>query len=75
MLFSVHEDDHNLDDDLIARATEVTGIRERSQLVHDGLRALISREAARRLIALGGSEPNLVAPPRRRPTRPTSRGW
>ena len=30
--------------------------------------ALIEREAARRVIALAGSEPNLAAPPRRRST-------
>ena len=56
----------NLDDDLLDRAREMTGIEERSTLIHDGLRALIQREAARRLAALGGSAPGVVAAPRRR---------
>lgn len=55
-----------LDDALLDRAREVTGIDERSTLIHDGLRALIQREAARRLAALGGSAPRLVVAPRRR---------
>jgi Arc/MetJ family transcription regulator len=56
----------NLDDELLAEASELTGIRERSILVRDGLRALIAREAARRLALLGGSDPNAAAAPRRR---------
>jgi hypothetical protein len=32
-----------------------------------GLEALIQREAARRLAALGGTMPDLTVPPRRRP--------
>ncbi len=55
-----------LDDELLARATEVTGVEERNTLIHDGLRALIQREAGRRLAALGGSAPRVVEPPRRR---------
>lgn len=56
----------NLDDELLAKAQRLTGIRERTGLVHEGLRALIEREAARRLARLGGSEPQLEGPPRRR---------
>jgi Arc/MetJ family transcription regulator len=56
----------NLDDDLVARAQELTGIRERTALVHEGLRSLIEREAARRLARLGGIAPDLRVPPRRR---------
>jgi Arc/MetJ family transcription regulator len=56
----------NLDHALLAEASELTGIRERSILVRDGLRALIAREAARRLALLGGSDPNAKAAPRRR---------
>jgi Arc/MetJ family transcription regulator len=56
-----------LDDKLLAEAQERTGIKERSELLNEGLRGLIQRDAARRLIALGGSEPGLKAPPRRRP--------
>ncbi len=55
-----------LDDDLLARATELTGISEKSALVREALTALIQREAARRLALLGGSEPNLRSIPRRR---------
>jgi Arc/MetJ family transcription regulator len=56
-----------LDDELLAKAIEMTGITERSTLIHDGLRALIQREAGRRLALLGGSAPGLRLPPRRRP--------
>ncbi|MDQ0319639.1 Arc/MetJ family transcription regulator [Pararhizobium capsulatum DSM 1112] len=56
----------NLDDDLMARAEEVTGIKERSALLKEALRRLIQNEAARRLFALGGSAPEIQAPSRRR---------
>jgi Arc/MetJ family transcription regulator len=56
----------NLDDELLAEAQRLTGIRERTALVHEGLRLLIQREAARRLARLGGSAPDLEIPPRRR---------
>ena len=55
-----------LDDELLAKAHAMTGISERSTLIHDGLRLLIQREAARRLALLGGSAPGLIAAPRRR---------
>ncbi|MCI0434216.1 MAG: type II toxin-antitoxin system VapB family antitoxin [Gemmatimonadetes bacterium] len=56
----------NLDDDLIREAQRLTGLKERTALVHAGLRALIERESARRLARLGGSDPGAGAPPRRR---------
>ena len=56
----------NLDDELLEEARRLTGIAERTALLHEGLRALIARESARRLARLGGSEPDLSAPPRRR---------
>ena len=56
-----------LDDHLIAEASEATCVKERSQLIHDGLRALIARENARAIIALGGTDPNAWVPKRRRP--------
>ena len=56
----------NLDDELVARAQELTGTLEKGALVRDGLRALIEREAARRLALLGGTEPDLEVVPRRR---------
>ncbi len=57
----------NLDDRLIEQAQRVTGRTERTALIHDGLRALIARESAKRLARLGGSEPRAKAPRRRRP--------
>ncbi|MPY73466.1 MAG: type II toxin-antitoxin system VapB family antitoxin [Alphaproteobacteria bacterium] len=56
-----------LDDELVAKAQAFTGIEEKSSLVREALKALIERESARRLARLGGSEPALKAPPRRRP--------
>lgn len=56
----------NIDGDLIGRATELTGIKEKTALVRLGLEALIALESARRLAALGGSEKKLKASPRRR---------
>ncbi len=55
-----------IDPSLLDRARELTGIREKTALVRAGLEALIAREAARRLAALGGSEPGLRTIPRRR---------
>jgi len=54
-----------LDDELLARAKHYTGVEETSALVREALKALVQREAARRLARLGGTEPDLVAPPRR----------
>jgi Arc/MetJ family transcription regulator len=56
-----------LDDALVAQAQGLTGLKERSSLIREALKALIERESARRLARLGGSEPQLEAPPRRRP--------
>jgi Arc/MetJ family transcription regulator len=56
----------NLDEHLLAEAKRLTGIRERTALLQEGLRALIERESARRLARLGGSEPDLRTAPRRR---------
>lgn len=56
-----------LDDELLEKAAAYTGLREKSALVREALKALIERESARRLARLGGSEPDLGAPPRRRP--------
>jgi Arc/MetJ family transcription regulator len=57
-----------LDDDLVAKAQAFTGLKENSTLVREALKALIERESARRWALLGGSEPTLKAPRRRRPT-------
>ena len=56
----------SLDDELIARAAELTKIKEKSPLLREELKALIARESARRLADLGGSIPDMQAPPRRR---------
>ena len=58
-----------LDDDLLEEARELTGLEEKTAVVHEGLRALIAREKARRLARLGGSEPHLKPVPRRRVPR------
>lgn len=56
-----------IDENLLERARQLTGIRKKTALVHAGLEALIAREAARRLAALAGTEPGLRNIPRRRP--------
>ena len=56
----------NLDTDLLAEASRLTGVTERTALLHAGLRALIERESARRLARLGGSQPDIEFAPRRR---------
>ena len=57
----------NLDDWLMARAGELTGLTEKSALVREALVALVERESARRLARLGGSAPDFTVPPRNRP--------
>lgn len=61
-----------LDDDLVEKARQLSGFREKTAVVRAGLEALIARESARRLAALGGSEPRPGRVPRRRthPRRP-----
>jgi len=54
-----------IDDELVDRARELTGIDEKTALVREGLRALVAMETARRLAALGGTEPELADIPRR----------
>ena len=56
----------NLDDALLKEAGRLTGLEERTALIHEGLRALIARESARRLARLGGTQPKLRPVPRRR---------
>ncbi|CAI8694834.1 type II toxin-antitoxin system VapB family antitoxin [Burkholderia sp. MS455] len=59
----------SLDDALLAKAQQLTGVTEKSALVREALRALIARESARRLARLGGTEPDLEPVPRR-PSEP-----
>lgn len=56
-----------IDNELLERAKELTGIEEKTALVRAGLHALITRETGKRLASLGGSEPELRSIPRRRP--------
>jgi len=62
-----------LDDSLVEEARRLTGIEEKTALVRAGLEALIAREAARRLAALGGTMPQLRPIPRRRTQLPKAR--
>jgi len=55
-----------IDDELFTRASELTGITERSALLRDGLETLIRVESAKRLASLGGSDSHATAAPRRR---------
>lgn len=54
-----------LDDELLEKAQALTLVQKKSALVKEALKALIERESARRLVSLGGSEPQLDAIPRR----------
>ena len=58
----------DLDDNLIETAQQLTGIQNRTALIHEGLRVLIARASARRLAKLGGSDPRAQLPRRRRPS-------
>ncbi len=57
----------NVDEALLAEALRITGERERTAVIREGLKALIERESARRLARLGGSDPAVQPIPRRRP--------
>jgi len=57
-----------VDESLLARAREVTGLAEDSALVNEALKALVERESARVLARFGGSEPDAREIPRRRPS-------
>jgi len=56
-----------LDDELLAKAQAFTGLREKSALVREALKALIERESGRRLAGWAGTEPDLATVRRRRP--------
>ena len=55
-----------LDDEMVRTAEEMTGIHEKPALLREALKALIEREAARRLARMGGTEPDLKPIRRRR---------
>ncbi|MDI6632245.1 MAG: type II toxin-antitoxin system VapB family antitoxin [Thermoanaerobacteraceae bacterium] len=56
----------NIEDELLEKASKLTGIKEKTSLVKLGLEALIARESAKRLAKLGGTEKKLTMIPRRR---------
>jgi Arc/MetJ family transcription regulator len=56
-----------IDDELLADAKEFSGIEDTSALVQRALALLVQRDAAQKLISLGGTEPDLKAAPRSRP--------
>ncbi|MBI3316419.1 MAG: type II toxin-antitoxin system VapB family antitoxin [Candidatus Omnitrophica bacterium] len=56
----------NIDDKTLALAARLSGIQEKTSLVHKGLEALIAQESSRRLGKLGGTEKNLRPIPRRK---------
>lgn len=58
-----------IDDDLMDRAVELTGVTKKSEVVRIALESLIRREASQRLAELGGTMPDLKPIPRRRPPR------
>ena len=60
----------NIDDDLLAKATRLVGPMDRTSVLSEALRALIQRESAKRLALLGGTQPGLKLPPRRRAEQP-----
>ncbi len=55
-----------LDDDLVKRAMQLTGIDEISYLLREALKSIIARDSGRRLVLLGGSDPDIQPIPRRR---------
>ena len=55
-----------IEDDLIEKASRLTGVKEKTSLGRLGLEALIARESGRRLAKLGGTEKRLQIPKRRR---------
>ena len=58
----------NLDDELLSKTARISGLTERTLLIHEGLQALIERESASRLARLSGTQKSLKVPPRRRAT-------
>ena len=56
----------NIDDDTLKKAIRLTGIKEKTALVHRGLEAIIAMESSKRLAKLGGTEKDLQPIPRRR---------
>ena len=49
----------NIDEEILSKASKLTGIKEKTHLLHEGLKALISLESSKRLSLLGGTNPKL----------------
>ena len=58
----------NIDDETLKKATQLTGIKEKTALVQRGLEAIIAIESSKRLAKLGGTEKDLKPVSRRRPS-------
>ena len=56
----------NIDDQMLDKASKLTGISDKTSLVRLGLQALIAQESSKRLARLAGTEKNLRPIPRRR---------
>jgi Arc/MetJ family transcription regulator len=56
-----------IDDELFAKAQQFVGVTDESAVVREALKALVEREAARRLARMGSTQPDAKVPPRRRP--------
>jgi len=59
----------NINDALLRKAQRLSGIHQKTAVLHAGLEALVARQSARRLADLGGTEGALKAIPRRRQRR------
>ena len=55
-----------LKDDLVKKAQELSGIEEKTALIHRGLELVVQEEAAKRLVKLGGSDPTAMSGPRKK---------
>jgi Arc/MetJ family transcription regulator len=55
-----------IDDELLAAAQEFTGVKKKSAIINEALKAYVEIEVGRRLARLGGTSPNAKAPPRHR---------
>jgi len=60
---------YNIDEQLFNEAVRLTGVKEKTALLRESLKALIQRESAHRLALLGASEQNLEQLPRRQPSK------
>jgi Arc/MetJ family transcription regulator len=50
----------NIDDELLSKAAEYTGVKQKTRLVNMGLKVLVKQAASKRLAALGGTAPEFT---------------